>query len=306
MSGSFLFRLCDYIMRKSLLFIFLLSFFIPLFCNENQVFFITPSVGYSLYTENEILFETDKSIRSLLEWEHKILLTPGISFGINSEKVLLTLSFEYAIPLQQGKMSDYDWKNNIKYSFTEHPIKKSQIISTYLDISYNYNLNSSFFLFPLFQISYDFLNFEADNGSGIRYERPVTVYGVDYRKHSVISFFGFGIIIPVSSSFCCKTDFQISPFCWQQSLDYHHGEDHPFSSKAIQLGFFSKVKTEISGYINISPKTIIELLFSILFSATDKGDFYTNYYTNKMTLIDEKSGSNIKKLSIKILVHYKL
>ena len=294
-------------MKKNLavaFFFFFISF--ACFCKGQVEFTVSPFVGLSDCKVDEILYETNGSVRSLLEWEQNIIFDLGLRAKASINNFDLALCFSYSFPCTNGHMTDSDWENGSKYSITNHPVVEFKNINSQLDFSYMLYENDIFTFAPVIQLEYFYTSFNAGKGSGIRYNNPVNVYGVDYSRHSVFSFLGIRSKLNITPLIFLGADLLFSPFCYQNSFDYHHGQVHPFNSNDIQTGFFSKYKFSLSGGINISPKISLELQFSSIFGGPDKGKLITDYYNGTMLLADEKSGARILYKSCTFFINFNL
>ena len=89
-------------------------------------------------------------------------------------------------------------------------------------------------------------------------------------------------------------EFLFAPYTYQYEKDFHKGVKNPFTSIEIQNGYFSKFKVGLSAGIKLNEKLSVNIFSQILFGTKDKGDFYSNYYTEKITKFeDQQSGTNI-------------
>ena len=275
-----------------------LVFFIStaIFANSNFSLFITPHVGVTFAQVDEILYDTNGKQCSLLEWEQKPVIDAGFSLDFQINKFLLSTDFECSILAGASKMTDTDWDNGEKYSVTVHPLLDSKNIDTSIMLAYNINsLKSQCFTFqPELQLEYKYIDFDAGNGKGVRHDRNIKVYGVDLTRHSFFVFTGIKGIAEIGTRFSIEAEFLIAPYTYQYEIDYHKGVKNPFTSIEIQNGYFSKFKAGLTAGIKLDNKLTINLFSQVLFGTTDKGDFYSNYYTEKITKFeDQQSGTNI-------------
>ena len=294
-------------MKKKLTVIGLLLFItFSGFCKGLLELTVSPFVGLSDCKMDELLYNMEGSVRSLLEWEQATIFDLGFKLDARFNRYDFALSFSYSIPCKNGQMTDSDWEDGSKYSITNHPVIKFKNIDSWLDFSYMLYEDQVFTFAPVIQLEYFYTAFNAGKGSGIRYNNPVNVYGVDYSRHSVFSFLGIRSKLNITPLIFLGADLLFSPFCYQNSFDYHHGQVHPFNSNDIQTGFFSKYKFSLSGGINISPKISLELQFSSIFGGPDKGKLITDYYNGTMLQADEKSGARILYKSCTFFINFNL
>lgn len=279
--------------KKSAGFLILFSLAAFCFCKEPPTFTVSPFAGWNVCSLDEILYDTDDNLRSLLEWDQKNLFETGLCLTVTFPKCQAALLFSYSFPTAQGKMTDSDRSAGQKYSETKHPVLKTKNINTQFDFSYTVFQNDFFTLAPALQVQYLYSSFNAGNGEGIRNGRNIKVYGIDYYRHSVFSFLGVQTKFQLLPKLYLGADFLVSPFCYQNGFDYHQGVANPFSSRDIQKGFFSKFKTTANAGFDFNERLALETQFSVIWGSTDKGILYTDYFSGSMALAWEKSGSRI-------------
>lgn len=274
----------------------ILALLFPLFCFAQNDFHFSVSPHISiLYGElSEILYGFDDEIVSQLDWEQKPLINLGLSSTAAIKNFLISADFDYSLPLANSYMYDSDWENGEKYSFTKHPLTKQQNIDTSLSFAYKISIPFKLFVIPVIQFNYLYSDFEAGNGSGNRHGRNIRVYGVDYKRHSFYIFTGLSVNAQPLSKLTFQIDFLAAPWLYQESLDYHHGVKHPFSTKDIQTGVFTKFKTSLTAEVFLNKTLALQVFTNLLFGFTDKGVLYSDYYTCEMQLIKgQKSGAAI-------------
>ena len=275
---------------STILFLLLTSTFC--FCLSDFQFSVAPRVSLSFGELNEILYGYDDTIISQLDWEQKPFLDIGIKSEITFKNFLVSASFDYSFPAGTSYMYDSDWDDGKKYSFTTHPLETAKRINTELTLGYKIETPMKIEVIPEIQFNYIFSDFEAGIGSGIRHERNIRVYGIDYRQHAFLLFTGLNVKAEVSPKVLLEAAFYTAPWNYQESYDHHHGVKHPFSTQEFQQGSFSKHKIEIGSNFQINQFFSLGLFTSILFGTTDKGYFYSDYYTTNMELIKtQKCGS---------------
>lgn len=287
----------------------LLSFFLfstACFC-EKFSFEISPRFGVSFGQVDEILYSSDDEICSLLQWEQNPLFDAGVSVNTEINNFCFLFAFDYSLPIPSGYMNDYDWEGNQIYSHSVHPINKIVNLNAETEFAYRWQLIPEFCIKPSLLLQYNFCSFESGNGECWRNNRHIKVYGIDYLRHSFFIFTGLCIEASLPANLYIKSDFYLSPFSFQYGYDYHHGVQHPFASEDYQNGCFSKFRINLAVGINISPKLSMEMYSRFLFGNADKGDFYSTYYSGKMTWIsDQKSGTGIYSIKTGLGLVYKI
>lgn len=294
-------------MKKNLAVVFFF-FFISFagFCKGQVEFTVSPFVGLSDCKVDEILYETNGSVRSLLEWEQNIIFDLGLRAKASINNFDLALCFSYSFPCTNGHMTDSDWENGSKYSITNHPVVEFKNINSQLDFSYRLYESDVFAFSPVIELEYFYTSFNGGKGTGVRYNNPVKVYGIDYYRHSAFIFMGAETKYQINSRFFVKAGFLIAPFCYQDGFDFHHGKNNPFHMRDIEMGWFSKFKACASAGITLTSWFSIESQFSILFGGTDKGRFYTDIFSDTMGLHDQKKGAGIFYKSCKLFINFSL
>lgn len=295
-------------MKKTHTFLFII-FFISIFCHAKikTSLSLSPHIGFTFGQLDEILYAPDGSMCSLLEWEEKALLNIGLSANFSIERFLISSSFEYGIKTATSYMQDTDWTGEIKYSYTKHPIENLYEVNTQLAVAYNLFPEGRIELSPKLEVQYLFNSFNAGKGSGIRYDRAIKVYGIDYTKHSLFIFTGIDFKVKINRLISIQNDFLISPYLYQYAIDFHHGVNNPFTSIEIQNGFFSKFKINTALSFKCTNNFTIDLYTNVLFGSETKGPFYSNYYTEEITkFTDQQTGSKIFSAKFGIATTFKI
>lgn len=281
-------------MKKSLCAL-ILSLLFPLlcFCQNDFHFSISPRLSFTYGELTELLYGYDDELVSQLDWEQKPLFNLGLCASANYKNIIVSADFDYSLPLNGSYMYDSDFEDGERYSLTKHPIINSKNLDTSLTAAYQIDVNSKIAVIPELQFNYIYTAFEAGIGSGTRRGRDIRVYGIDYKRHSFFIFTGLSLKFQPATAFIITTDFLAAPWNYQDSYDYHHGKNHPFSSNDVQYGFFTKYKTGIKTDFILDKILSLQLFTDFLFGFSDKGDFYSDYYSNKMTRISsQKSGAD--------------
>ncbi len=276
---------------------FLLTFFIitSLFATTDFSFSVTPHAGFTFAQADEILYDSNGQQCSLLKWTQKPIFDAGLTTDFRINNFLISAGFEYSFLAGPSKMTDIDWNSGQKYSETVHPLISAKNIDASLKLACNIKAtHSRFTLQPETQVEYMYMYFDADKGEGVRNDKNIKVYGVELTRHSFFLFTGLKGILETGNSFNLTADLLLAPYSYHYETDFHKGVNHPFTSVEIQNGFFSKWKAGFTAGIKLSNSFSIDLYTQLLFGTRDKGTFYSNYYTEKITKFeDQQSGSNI-------------
>ena len=292
---------------KRIFIVICLSIFFPLFCfSENKInFSISQNISLSFTQLDEILYISDGTECSHLIWNQKPLLDFGLASSLEINNFSIAIGFDYSIPLGKSNMTDSDWIDGEKYSYTIHPIEKSKKINAFSSIKCNIKVVDFLSIEPIIEIDYIFNDIKAGNGTGKRNNRNIKVYGIDYTRHSFFFFTGLGFDFRLPRDIYVYSDFILSPYCYQYSYNYHHGVNHPFSAEEKQKGNFSKYKATILLGKKINHTLSLVLFSNYIFGTIDKGLFYTDYYSDNISYIsDQKSGSSIYSINIGISTNF--
>lgn len=293
-------------MKKSVLVLVLLYICTFCFCRNKNDFSLSPHSGACIGQLQEYLYSGDELV-SLLEWPEMPLFYAGFCACVRFNLLSFYLDFDCSLPFSFGKMHDYDWEGGLLYSHTAHPLKKSQRYVLAFGTSYEFLISEKVIVFPELQLNCFYNSFEADSGRGIRRNREIKVYGIDYLRHSLYLMAGTGIRFELPHDFYIKTDILISPFTFQYCYDYHKGVKHPFSTYEYQTGFFSKYKIGLSAGLKINEYFSLNLFSAVLFGFPDKGKIYSDYYSEQIELIsDQRGGSGIFEAKFGVSADFKL
>ena len=297
------------LIKKQLAFPLIFLITTSLFAINNFSFCITPHAGITFAQVDEILYDSNGEQCSLLEWEQKPVVDAGFSLDFQLNGFLISTDFEASFLAGDSKMTDTDWNNGEKYSVTVHPLEASKNFDT--SIMFAYKINSQkcqwLTLQPELQLEYQYIDFDAGNGKGVRYDRNIKVYGVDLTRHSFFVFTGIKGIAEIGNRFNIAAEFLFAPYTYQYEKDFHKGVKNPFTSIEIQKGYFSKFKAGLTAGIKLNEKLAVNFFSQVLFGTKDKGDFYSNYYTEKITKFDDQqSGTNIFAFKFGVSTSYLL
>ena len=286
---------------STILFLLLTSPFC--FCLSDFQFSVAPRVSLSFGELNEILYGSDDTIVSQLDWEQNALFNYGMEANIKIYNFNINSIFESSLPLGTSYMYDYDDFDGNKTvdKLSKHPIKQTTNLNTELTLSYDLQWSSVFTVLPLINFQYLFNDFKSDKGDILFGQRTpgkkVYANKIDYYRHSVFIFSGVGIKISPQNKLLFTLDFQISPWGYQFDYDYHHGTGkdprYPFSTYDYMYSFFSKAKFNITTSFLINSFLSIQLFTNSMFGFPDKGECYTDFASEDYYLSSRKSGANI-------------
>jgi len=292
---------------KKCFFAVIVSLLFPILCFSQTDFHfsVAPRLSATWGELTELLYNNDGTLVSQLDWEQKPLINLGLEAELSFYNFVLSAAFDYSAPLGNSYMYDSDWEDEKKYSFTKHQIIKTENYNTELAFAYKIKTGTKLSVIPELQLNYIYSSFDAGNGSGTRHNRDIRVYGVDYNRHSFFVFTGLSTRAELTPRFFLKTAFFTAPFLFQHSYDYHHGVKHPFSSRDVQMAFFTKYKFNLSTEFFIAKTLSLELFTRFLFGFPDKGPLYSDYFGSWAHITEQKGGAAINYiksgLSLKLI-----
>ena len=270
-------------------------------------FFVEPHFSFGGgKTEESFYSGSDSDFRvSLLEWQKTNIFSFGFDLGLNLKHFFIDAGFSAALPLDAGKMKDYDWSQysglNTTYSIHELSVKTGT--DTFLRAGYEFFPCEKLHVSPVIEADYSYYSLKAENGEGWygspdSWDSPSAVYygkdrlyGINLESHSLNIFSGAGLKIPTDDKFTASFILLVSPFSYSALYDTHlnSGSGHHYNS--VVFSNFTRFKTEISVDYAFTERVLFNFCFSADWSLkTGKGDLYYDYYTEKPTLSDQKSG----------------
>ena len=288
---------------KKLISTILFTLLLPLFCFAQNAFHfsLAPRVSFTYGELNEILYGYNGEIVSQLNWNQKPLLNLGLEASAGYKKLIVSALFDYSIPLKTSYMYDTDWNSagDIE-SLSKHPIEHTINLNSELSIKYDFQISPAISLLPIISFDYLFTDFNAGIGTKSVYIQYPRANKIDYYRHSFFIFTGLCIKLSPLEKLSLAIDFLTAPFSYQYAYDYHYGtkSPYPFSSYEIQTGYFSKFKTNLSADYKIKSFLTLKLFVNLLLSIPDRGDFYTNYYSDSFYQASQKSGATISSTKI--------
>ena len=308
-------------MKFRLSFIFILLFIYPCFSQNNKIqISVQPYTGVLFGSHNEIWYSSldyGKEV-SRLEWKMSPLWTIGTNVSTKIDDFIFDISTEYAIPIKCGKMfdSDFDTFSGIKYCYSINELKSKLNLHLNLDLSYMINLTEDFKVMPKTAVYYYYDSFEARNGFGwygmetknnplvswddnrAKYYGPGELNGVDFYRHSVLSFVGFNYSFTLQK-FSINIETLLSPFSYFYTMDTHLSKNRNYKYKQIQYSLINQYLIGLTIYYQITSNNKFSLNISHTAGNISKGKFYTENKTNSFILINQQSGSDFTLTSIK-------
>ena len=287
--------------------------------------YLQPAFSCTIGKMNESIYSSKGYKCSLLEWEQKPLWNYGITVFTAFKNFGITAEFDSALPVSCGKMYDSDWNSNgIKTTYSIHELTAETNLNTEFSLSYIIKLDRIFQIIPFVQAQYSYNSFEARNGEGwyggAAYSKTgkdvswndenaayYKVYGIDYLRHSFYLFTGFSFQLYITEKIKTELLLSVSPFTYTSAIDHHHGKYNDFRFQEIQYGYFSRFKTGIKLEYSINSLIDAGMFFQAVLGTEDKGKLYSDYWTEKLTLVDnQKSGADIQSYRLSLFVTIKV
>lgn len=246
-------QLCNKMKKKLFAIAFLFYVFCPLFAKSQNS--VSISTGFGVLTGNvkEFVYEshviTNKTIDlSMLDWQ--IVSVPYFFIDFETdlfEKLYLNLNGKIGIPVESGKMQDYDWMNKISSGqndltfYSIHDNFVSSYCSADLSIGYNFSVGENLIITPCVALGANYISFDGKNGY-YQYGNQIGVENFQgvyepwsdeiekvYFDKKVISynqtqtFFSFGCLSRLSFfSVDLNFSFFVSPIMAITSIDTHY------------------------------------------------------------------------------------
>ena len=120
-------------------------------------------------------------------------------------------------------------------------------------------------------------------------------------------FTGFSFQLYITEKIKTELLLSVSPFTYTSAIDHHHGKYNDFRFQEIQYGYFSRFKTGIKLEYSINSLIDAGMFFQAVLGTEDKGKLYSDYWTEKLTLVDnQKSGADIQSYRLSLFVTIKV
>lgn len=302
-------------------------FFFILLCLSHKIF-STAKISFSLepntilnFSQHDEIFYSsigkEKPV-SLLEWKSKPLWSIGIDATIAIKNLSLKTGFSYAIPIRCGEMHDSDFEtfSGMKYCYSINELYSKSNFNTLLELDYKIVLTSFFSISPIISLQYNYDNFQAKNGYGwygmetashplvewddsrAKYYAKGKLNGVDFYRHSFFTFCGLGCDFNISR-FIIGFDILMSPYTYFQTMDHHLSKSGGYHVLQKQSSSFTHYTLGGSISYKINEQFSPQIEINYISGSTIKGKLYSDIYSGQMELTDQKSGANLKSLSIK-------
>ena len=309
-------------MKLRSFFLLVIVFSFSLFAEKNQTisFSIQPNIGFSFNSYDEKFYSSmgkQKDV-SYLKWETKPLYSIGFEAFLRIHNCMINASFDYALPVTCGNMydSDYDSFSDLQFCYSISELKSAVCIHSNIDLAYNLAFTNSFSFLPKISLYYYYDFFEARNGYGwygmetskhplvswddprARYYEKGTLNGVDFYRHSLLSFIGFELNYK-RSNFCIAGEVQLSPYTYFQTMDHHLSKSGGYHVLQKQSSSFTHYMLKGSVTYKINERFSPQIEINYISGSSIKGKLYSDIYSGQMELTDQKSGANLTSLSLK-------
>ena len=117
------------------------------------------------------------------------------------------------------------WKTNYRGQIYIHATKN---IDTSVKFAYQFNSAKKKWLTvqPELQLEYQYIDFDAGNGKGVRNDRNIKVYGVNLTRHSFFVFTGLKGFAELGNRFNIAAEFLFAPYTYQYEKDFYFCTDY--------------------------------------------------------------------------------
>ena len=315
-------------MKKTLVFILLLFFYLPVFSQnslpEKILVKINPYAAITLGKFGEYIYTTppDEYLISYLEWDTLPLFQTGINGKIQINKWSVEADFCYSLPFNCGKMYDNDYTRTFKMCYNIFDNKNILGLELFTAVDYELKLTEKISLKPTLKLMYCYNQFSANNGYGwfgssgysatgndepwdSEYAyKAKKVSGIDYSRHDFYSFLGLNFDYSIN-----KLNFGIitliAPFSYTKALDYHKDEIHlpeeslAFYMAGIQTSFFTRFDIELYCTWELNEKLSFIFNTRAVFGPQTRGKLYVSYEKNSnYGLSNQPSANDITSFKI--------
>lgn len=278
---------------KKFLLILTLSLFSFAF-SKNWDFSLSPYTGLSAGKLGEYLYsQYDKDFMvSDLQW-NQVLWNLGLKADYSYKNFFATGDFTYYMPFLCGKMTDSDYNTNFKTNYVVFDNSCPFSVQATIDLGYKFDIES-FSISPVLKGIFSYQQFNGKNGKGYLgdgsyIEAGIDVpwndsraeyhqfYDIDYTRCTVYSFIGPRMEYQ-TERFRIFTGFYISPFTFQEDLDYHHGtSENEYQSYSTSFSYFTRMYIDAGCSFVMTDKLSLIAECTLLFGGISKGQHYTNY-----------------------------
>lgn len=276
---------------------FLLVLTISLFSlafSKNWDFSLTPYTGLTAGKLGEYLYsQYDKDFMvSDLQW-NQILWNVGLKADYHYKHFFTDGDITYYFPFTCGKMTDSDYNESFKTNYVVFDNNSPLSLKAQLNAGWRFDFDR-FSVSPVLKGIFSYRQFNGKNGKGYlgdgSYIEAGTdvpwndshaeyheFYDIDYTRCAVYSFIGARMEYK-ADRFKIFTGLYISPFTFQEDLDYHHGTGtSEYQSYSSSFSYFSRMYIDAGASFVLTDNLSIMVECSLLFGGISKGQHFTNY-----------------------------
>lgn len=309
---------------KKTVFLITLFFTSFLFAKEFN-FSVTPTTGITFGKNGEYLYSSFSNyLLSYLEWEEKPLFMEGITFSADYKNNTIDFSFNAALPVKCGQMTDSDWKSyNIK---TNYSIFDSYtVFAGNMQARYGYSFEYKDFTFgPGASLNLEYKSFSGKNGYGWNGGNQAwNTEGLPKKRYSGIDYQQLcgAVTLETSGAYriknlAIKLLLGASPFTIAQVTDYHRDENkyedpskaQDFTTISFHMAFFKRYRGELGIEYLLSDKISLCSTLSGLAIFNIKGPTKSDVWSTKGNFEElyQNSGMDVYELNWKVGVKFEL
>ncbi len=262
-----------------------------------NLFSITPFIEVEGGKHGEYILDENQNPISALEWQIFPLVMTGFSFQFDYNNLNLETEALIGIPARCGNMNDSDWKENLKYIYSEN--QAFSILNYRFGLNANYNfLLKNFLIGPVISLEYHYDSFEAKNGHGwygiskyskngkdVSWNDPNANYFdyipgySDYTMQIFYTYTGVKFSSSIKDRLSFSLTSLISPYTYVYSIDNHFNGSGQKTKYVIgkQNIFFMRFKNQID--FNIQVNSILSITGNIAATIGGKSKGSYTFYT---------------------------
>lgn len=289
--------------------------FFLLFCSCQFLY----SLDFKIYSgigagkiEEKIYSSKNENLISLLEWEEEKNYRLGMAVNFEVKKNIFDFDFNFAFPSYTGilKDSDYNSDSSLKINYSESSLRTQNHLDFNFSYFYNFPLPKGFFLAPGFSFKYSYAKYHARNGKGwygssshtglsqdVKWNDESAKFypllsGIDLTMHNFYFLSGLNLSCNFSD-FEINFSFLLSPFNYNYADDYHLDENNTgmdFHSITANYCFFKNYLFNLNLKYKANNLISIFCSFKTNLLLENKEYYYVNYYTDYLTLSNQKMG----------------
>lgn len=251
---------------------------------------------------------------SYLEWDEKPLFMEGVTFSGNYKSNKIDLSFDAALPVKCGHMTDSDWKSyGIKTNYSIFDLYP--VFACNGQIRYAYSFYWKDFTFgPAASLDLGYRSLKGKNGYGWNGgSQSWDTEGLPKKRYSGIDYQQFNTAINLEAqgtykigNFNINLLLGIAPFTYAKVTDYHSDENkyedpskaQDFTTISTHMALFKHFSSELGLEYNLNKNISLCTNLKALVIPNIKGPTWSDTYKKgKFEELYQASGMDLYELS---------